>query len=221
MSPRRRRAAAVAVLVVLVVLSLGAACNRSDDPATTPAPSDPPLELTTGELETALLSLSDAGEEKWEAEDDAAPSTVLIGGEVGPANIDTTADATSAFTSKEGTGYLSNTVLTVADEATARAIMGAHDDGDARKRWTQERNDGGRSVFKRTGRVADLPSLGDESYSAKISATVTDAEGEETTRKIEYVAYRIRNVIAFVVTQDARAAVYALRQEAKVTRLVA
>jgi hypothetical protein len=212
------RPIAIAALAVLVLLG---ACNRSpNEPAATATPDDPPLELTTGDLETVLLTQSDAGD-KWEAAKDAAPSTVLIGGQVGPANIDiATADATSAFTEKEGTGYLSNTLLVVVDEATARAIMGKHDDADARTRWTQERNDGGRSVFKRTGRVANVPSLGDESYSATVTAKVTDAEGNEATRKVEYVAYRIRNLIAFVVTQDARAAVYALRQEAKVTRLV-
>ena len=214
---RARRSIAAAALAVLLLAS---ACNGSpDSPAATATPDTPPLELTTGDLETALLTSSDAGE-KWEAAKDAAPSTVLIGGQVGPANIDiATADATSAFAEKEGTGYLSNTLLVVADEQTARTIMAKHDDAEARDRWTQERNDGGRSVFRRTGRVPNLPTLGDESYSAAITAKVTDAEGEETTRKVEYVAYRIRNLLAFVITQDARAAVYALRQEAKVTRL--
>ncbi len=214
---RARGSIAAAALAVLL---LAGACNRSpDDAAATASPDTPPLELTTGDLETALLSSSDAGE-KWEPTEDAAPSTVLIGGQVGPANIDiATADSTSAFTAKEGTGYLTNTLATVADEQTARTIMAKHDDAEERDRWTQERNDGGRSVFRRTGRVANLPTLGDESYSATLTAKVTEAEGEETTRKVEYVAYRIRNLVAFVVTQDARAAVYALRQEAKVARL--
>ena len=196
------------------------ACNRSpDEPTATPTPDAPPLELTTGDLETALLTATDVGD-KWEVSEEDAPSTVLIGGQVGPANIDiATADATSAFEEKDGTGYLSNSLLVVDTEATARTIMAKHEDAEARDRWTQERNDGGRSVFRRTGRVANLPSLGDESYSAALTAKVTDAEGEETTRKVEYVAYRIRNAIAFVVTQDARAAVYALRQEAKLTRI--
>jgi hypothetical protein len=215
---RLRRPIAVAALAVLVLV---VGCGKGNEPtAATATPDDPPLELTTGDLEGALLTASDAGD-KWEAAKDPAPSTVLIGGQVGPANSTdrATADATSAFDEKDGTGYLSNTVLVVADEATARAIMAKHDDADARARWTQERTDGGRSVFKRTGRVANLPTLGDESYSATLSATATDAQGVEATPKLEYVAYRIRNVIAFVVTQDARAAVYALRQEAKVTRL--
>lgn len=218
MSARARRPIAAA----LAVFALLAGCNRGAEQTATATPADPPLELTTGDLETALLTKSDAGD-KWEATEDAAPSTVLIGGQVGPANIDiATSDATSAFTQKEGTGYLSNTILTVTDEATARAIMAKHDDADARTNWAQERNDGGRSTFKRTGRVANLPSLGDESYSATITAKVSGAEGEEeTTRKVEYVVYRIRNLLAFVVTQDARVAVYALRQEANVTRLVA
>jgi hypothetical protein len=207
-------------MVALAVLVVLGGCSRSNEPSATATPDAPPLELTAGDLETALLTQSAAGD-KWEAAKEAAPSTVLIGGQVGPANIDiATADATSAFSEKDGTGYLSNTVLTVVDEATARAIMGKHDDADARTTWAQERNDGGRSTFKRTGRVASLPSLGDESYSATITAKVTNADGEETTRKVEYVAYRIRNLVAFVVTQDARAAVYALRQEANVTRLV-
>jgi hypothetical protein len=208
---------AAAALALLVVAG---ACNRApDEPSATPSPETPPLELTTGDLETALLTASDVGD-KWEPSEEAAPSTVLIGGQVGPANIDiATADSTSAFEQQEGTGYLTNTLVTVADEQTARAIMAKHDDAEARDRWVQERNDGGRSTFRRTGRVANLPALGDESYSATLTAKVTDADGEETTRRVEYVAYRIRNLLAFVVTQDARAAVYALRQEAKVTRL--
>jgi hypothetical protein len=216
MSGRSRRRV---VAAALFVLALASACNRSPDAPN--ATDDPPLEFTTGDLETALLTADDAGD-KWEPSEEDAPSTVLIGGEVGPANIDerATADATSAFDQKDGTGYLSNSLLVVADEETARAIMAKHDDAEARDRWTQERNDGGRSVFRRTGRVANLPSLGDESYSATLTAKLTDAEGEESTQKVEYVAYRIRNLLAFVVTQDARAAVYALRQEANVTRLV-
>lgn len=197
-------------------------CTSGGETTATSTPVASPLELTDGDLDRALLTTSDAGD-KWEAEEDPSPSTVLIGGEVGPANLLARADAeaTSAFEADEGTGYLSNTLLLVENEALARAVMAKHDEADADTRFAQERNDGGRAVFRRTGRVADLPSLGDESYSATLSVKNTDAKGEETSRKVEYVAYRINNLLAFVVTQDARAAVYALRQEAKVTRLVA
>lgn len=196
-------------------------CTDGGEPSPIATPSAQPLELTEGDLEQAVLTSKDVGG-KWDAEDDPAPSTVLIGGSVGPANVLARAEAesTSAFVEKEGAAYLSNTLLLVENEAVARAIMAKHEEADSRTRFAQERNDGGRAVFKRTGRVAQLPSLGDESYSAKLSVKATDAEGTETSRKVEYVAYRINNLLAFVVTQDAKAAVYALRQEGKVTRLI-
>jgi hypothetical protein len=218
---RVRRPRLLRCAALLAVLLLAGGCNSSGEPSATSSPESPPLELTTGDLETALLTASDVGD-KWEPSEEDTPSTVLIGGQVGPANIDiATEDATSAFDEKDGTGYLSNTLLIVADEQTARAIMAKHEDAESRERWVQERNDGGRSNFRRTGTVADVPALGDEAYSVALTAKVADADGEETTRKVEYVVYRIRNLLAFVVTQDARAAVYALRQEAKVARLVA
>ena len=211
------------VVALTVALLAVTACSRNGSepsPSPTATPETPPLELTDGDLEGAVLTSSDAGE-KWEAAKENAPSTVLIGGDVGPANINVAqAEATSAFVEKEGTGYLTDTLLLMADETVARAVMAKHDESDSKQRWVQERNDGGGSVFKRTGRVANLPTLGDESYSAALTVKVTDADGVQTTRKVEYVAYRIRNLLAFVVTQNARAAVYALRQEAKVTRLV-
>ena len=198
-----------------------AGCTNGDGTTASPTPGVPPLELTEGDLDRALLTKSDVGD-KWKSEDDPSPSTVLIGGQVGPANLVARADAegTSAFEEKEGTAYLSNTLLLVENEALARAVMAKHEEADTETRFVQERNDGGRAVFRRTGRVAKLPSLGDESYSATLSVKNTDAEGVETSRKVEYVAYRINNLLAFVVTQDARAAVYALRQEAKVTSVV-
>lgn len=209
----------IAVFAVALLWLTG--CTSGDGTTATATPDAPPLELTEGDLEQALLTSADAGD-KWKGEKDPSPSTVLIGGEVGPANLLARADAeaTSAFEEKEGTAYLSNTLLLVESEALARAMMAKHEEADSKRRFNQERNDGGRASFRRTGRVADLPSLGDESYSATMSVKNTDAEGEETSRKVEYVAYRINNLLAFVVTQDARAAVYALRQEAKVTRLV-
>jgi hypothetical protein len=215
-----RNLIAALALVLLAVTSCNSGGDQQQPSPTATVADEPPLELTKGDLEGAVLTPADAGG-KWEAAKNAAPSTVLIGGVVGPANIDVAQEeATSAFVEKDGTGYLTNTLLLMADESVARAVMAKHDEGDSTQRWVQERNDGGGSVFRRTGRVASLPGLGDESFSSALTVKVTDAKGVQTTRKVEYVAYRIRNLLAFVVMQDARAAVYALRQEAKVTRLV-
>jgi hypothetical protein len=205
---------------VAAALLLTVACsNTPDGPVATSTPEAPPLELTSGELDDSVLSLDDVGE-KWKDEE-GVPSTVLIGGDVGPANIDEAdVDATSSFVEKDGTGYLSNTLLVLDSEALARAVMAAHEEADATERWVQERTDGGGGVYRRTGRVANIPNLGDETYTAALTAKITDADGNQTTRRLEYVAYRIRNLVAFVVTQDARAAVYARRQEANVSMLI-
>lgn len=196
------------------------ACNRSTQTSPTPTPTSPPLVLTSEQLEGAVLTEADAGA-KWDGADQPTPSTVLIGGEVGPGNIEAaTAQATSAFKQKSGSSYLSDTLLLAPTEDLARAVMLKHEEVGGRTKWTQERNDGGTSAFRRTDPIADLPDLGDEMYTAKLEVKITDADGNKTGRAVEYVAFRVRNLVAFVVTQDAHASVYARRLEPKVLGLV-
>lgn len=205
--------------LAFTVLVIGA-CSRNADPVATATPQEQPFQFFEEALEGAVLSLEDAGG-KWEPdEDDPTASTVLIGGKIGPANIEVaTEDATSAFLEKDGTAYLSSSLLLMEDETLARAVMAKHDEGDAKRRWTQERNDGGKAVFKHSGRVTDLPELGDENYTATLDVKITNAEAVSASSKIEYVVFRVRNLLAFVVTQDARASVYARRLESNVVRL--
>lgn len=207
-------------LIVFVLLcAFAAGCDQGSQQAT-PAPATPRLEVTTAQLRDAALSLADVAS-KWEADENAAPSTVQVGGRVGPANIeDAEAQATTAFKEKEGTAYLSNSLFLVSSEEIAHAVMVAHQDADSPTRWVQDREDGGRATFRHTGTVSNLPTLGDESYSAVLSVKIIEADGKETKRSVEYVAYRVNRVLAFVVAQNARASVYARRQERNVSSLV-
>jgi hypothetical protein len=209
------------IVLLLLVSCVGVACRQSNAPVPTPAPpTDPPFRFFEGTLEGAALTVADVGQDKWEADAHPTPSTVLMGGEIGPANIDIAeAEATTAFNLKDGDAYLSNTLLLLEDEDTARAVMAKHDEVDDDRRWKQERNDGGKATYKRTGRVEDLPSLGDEAYSATLDANIEDAQGSSVDRKLEYVVFRVRNLVAFVVTQDASAEAYVQKLDAKVTKL--
>lgn len=214
----RKALVAVLTLIVLVPIFSGA-CTKKTETLPTASPQDPPFQFFEEALRGAALTTADVGA-KWEADKNPTPSTVLIGGVVGPANIDIAkAEATTAFLETNGSGYLSNTLMLMQDETTARALMAKHDEGDAKKRWTQERNDGGKAVYTRTGRLTDLPVFGDETYTAVLDVKLPDPNGSTVTRKVQYVAYRIRNLVVFVVTQDANASVYARREEAKVARL--
>lgn len=204
-------------LVLIAALAIvTVACARNGDPTPTATPGP---QITAEDVESAVLTIDDLGE-GWESDEDATPSTVQIGGRVGPANIrDAEVSATNGFVQEAGTGYVSNSIFLLESVEIAQAVMLAHEEADGIESWTQERRDGGGAQYERTGRIDDLPSLGDERYSATLDATVRDAEGEETERAIEYIVFRVDRVLAFVVAQDEPAGGYAGRQERKLARL--
>ena len=204
------------VLAVATVLLASIACSNAQETA----PTQPPLNLSSSDVREAVIGDGDLGDE-WNEEDDARPSTVQVGGKVGPANIEPVrASATSAFVQKEGSGYLSSTLYLLQTEAAARAVMDAHITYDDTKTWKQERDDGGEANYERLGRVPNVSNLGDELYTSRIKATISTPEQEPVERKIDYIAFRIRSLVAFVVVQDIDGGTFARRMEPKVARLV-
>jgi len=204
------------VLAVAVPLLVSAACNSAQETA----PTEPPLNVSSSDVREAVLGDGDLGDE-WSKEDDARPSTVQVGGKVGPANIEPVrASATSAFVQNEGSGYLSNTLYLLQSDAAARAVMDAHIEQDDTKTWKQERDDGGEANYERLGRVPNVSNLGDELYTSRIKATITTPGAEAVERTIDYVAFRLRSLVAFVVVQDIDGGTFARRLEPKVARLV-
>jgi hypothetical protein len=203
-------------LAVAALLLGSAACNSAQETAPTP----PPLDLSSSDVRGAVLGDGDLGDE-WNKEDGARPSTVQIGGKVGPANIEPVrASATSAFVQEEGSGYLSNTLYLLQTEAAARAVMDAHIEQDDTKTWRQERDDGGEANYERQGRVPGVSNLGDELYTSRIKATITVPSQDSVERNIDYIAFRFRSLVAFVVTQDIDGGTFARRLERKVAGLV-
>ena len=192
------------------------ACQRTEDP---PPATPAPVEITADAVRSAVLSAGDVGD-GWTAEEGATPSTVQIGGKVGPANVkESEVSATTAFAQDEGTGYVTNSIFLLSTEEVARAYLAEHREADDKTSWVQERKDGGGARYERTGQIGNLPSLGDEMYSAKIDAFVTEGDAEEVERDIEYVAYRIDRVLAFVVAQDVGVGAHVRKQERKLTNL--
>jgi hypothetical protein len=209
-------------LLLLLVASafVASACSKANEPTDgTPTP-EPRTSIDPARVEDAVVDLGDVGP-KWDVDPDAAPSTVQIGGQVGPSNVeDVEAQVTTAFNEKEGSGYLSSSVFLVNTKELAQAVMSVHDNATHTRTWTQERQDGGTYSFERTGEVADVPELGEEAYSAKLEVVVTDAAGKKTDREIEYIVFRLDRMLAFVIAQDAKAGVYARRQEQRLSELV-
>ncbi len=203
-------------LAVAALLLTSAACTSGQEAA----PTEPPLNLSSSDIRGAVLTEEEAGAE-WDTETGARPSTVQIGGMVGPANIEPVrASATIAFVQEEGSGFVSNTLYLMQSEAAARAVMDAHIEHDDTRTWKQERDDGGEANYERQGRVPGVSNLGDELYTARIKATISVPSADNVERTIDYIAFRIRSLIAFVVTQDADGGTFARRMESKVARLV-
>ena len=198
------------------------ACGGGDPPTLTLEPTSEPeqeLEIDESRLDEGLLEANDIGD-GWQVDTDAVPSTVQIGGQVGPANLKKAeADEISAFEQAEGTGYITNNLFLLVNADTAHEWIELHRTADLTKTWVQEREDGGKAENKNNGPIEDLPTLGDETYSARIAVTITDGDGMKTERRVHYVVYRIGRLLAFVIAQDADAAIFARKQEARVARL--
>ncbi len=168
-------------------------------------------------MRASALEAKDVGS-TWTQETNPVPSTVQIGGRVGPANVkDAEAEGISAF--KKPPAYITSNVFLLESTELAQGVLLAHNQAEDEETWVQERKDGGGARFKRVGDVEDLPDLGEESYSARLSVTVTDAKGDETKRKIQYVVFRVNRLVAFVIAQDANVGKLAARQEKKVVSL--
>lgn len=203
-------------LAAVFALLLVASCGGGDEAR----PSPTPLDLDRLDLTRALLNPQDAGE-AFEQTENPAPNTVQIGGRVGAASVrPSLAEATSAFDEKEGPGFLSDTILLLRSTDTARAVIAAHEDAAQKRTWTQDREDGGVAQFRIDGAVQDLPALGDDMYAARLTVEITSADESTSENTVEYVTFSIGPMVAFVVTQDAQAAVLARRLESRVARLL-
>jgi hypothetical protein len=203
-----------ALLLVLVLFV--ASCGRGADKTSAP----PPPDLDRRDLMAAVLDQKVVGD-SWEAKVSPGPNTVQVGGRVGAANIrPLLAEATTAFSQKEGTGYVTNSILLVRSEDVARAIIPAHEEAAKTTSWTQERDDGGRTTFTLSGAVSELPSLGDSMFATRLKAVITAADERTTEHAVEYVVFSVGPLVAFVVTQDYGASRPARRLESRVTQLL-
>jgi hypothetical protein len=206
------------VLPLLLALFVPACSSDGDPDAQATGTPTPRLEVPTGAIDDAVLDLEALGP-GWSEEKNAAPSTIQVGGRVGAANVKGgEQEATSAFKQTDDSGYVTNSIFLLDHTEAAQAVIDEHR-AATKEQWTQERVDGGGARYERTGEVGSLPTLGDDMYTAAITAVVTDAEGTETERKIEYVVYRIDRILSFVIAQDVGVSTYVRRQEQKVARL--
>jgi len=198
---------------VLVVLVLAGSCGGGEE-------TPPPPDLDRQDLTRALLNAQDAGD-AWEQTENPAPNTVQIGGQVGAASIrPSRAEATSAFKQREGSGFVSDTIILLQSEVSARAVIAAHEEAAKTTSWTQERDDGGAADFSFNGAVQGLPALGDEMFAARLKSVVTTASDQTSENAIEYVAFSVGPMVAFVVTQDTTSGALARRLESRVARLL-
>ena len=219
-------------MILAVVVSAASACS---DPGTIDVDVTLPS-LDSADLAGATVSAGDVGED-WEEQQGATPSTVQIGGKVGPANIpNPVAQATSAFEKKEGDGVVSNTVYLLGSEEVAAAVMDAHTKATDRS-WTQRRSDGGSYAFERTGTVEGLSKIGDEVYTARLDVTITtgppriesspgtgedaDETPEPAKQTIEFVAYRTGAMVSFLVAEGVGVAGFARDQADRLHDIVA
>ncbi len=201
------------------MLALAAACGGGGGEAKSTPTATPP-DLDRADLTRTLLNPRDAGD-AWEQKSNPGPNTVQIGGRVGAANVSPSlAEATTAFGQKEGSGYVSNTLLLLRSTEVARAVITAHDEAAKTRTWSQDREDGGVADFSIDGAVQGLPSLGDDMYATRLNVVLTSADDSKSENSIEYIAFSVGPMVAFVVAQDTTAGVLARRLESKVARLL-
>jgi hypothetical protein len=203
------------LLTTLALLVCLAGCGRSG--TTTKVATPQPIDPTA--VQGAALSAADMGS-GWTEKTEVNLNTVQIGGRIGATNIaNPPAQATTAFTQKNGSGFISDSVFLMGSSALARAVIDAHEQAASTTSWKQTRAEGGDTAWKISGAMSGLsPPLGEQMFATKLHATITDAKGAKTERNVEYVVYRVGRVVAFVVAQDVGAAAYARKQAAKVER---
>jgi hypothetical protein len=154
----------------------------------------------------------------WTEQKNALVNTVQVGGHIGATNISNSpAEASTAFTQKNGSATLSDSVFLIGTTALARSVITAHIQAAQTTSWSQTRTEGGQIVWKISGALTGLdPPLGDQMFATKLHASITDEKGKKAERNVEYVVYRIGRIVAFVTTQDTKVATFARKQAAKV-----
>jgi hypothetical protein len=96
--------------LAILLLVLVAACSRGDDDPQATATPLSTIAFESDAAEQSVLRIADLGDD-WEREAEAAPSTIQIGGKVGPANVKGADDElTVAFKQKDDSGYVTNSV---------------------------------------------------------------------------------------------------------------
>jgi len=204
-----------ALLVGITLLVCATACtSKKPPPVATPAPISPSA------ITSAALSAADLGS-GWTPKADATLNTVQIGGRIGAVNISNPpAQATTAFTQKNGSGFVSDSVFLMGTPTLARSVIDFHEQATSTTTWTQPRTEGGKTDWKIAGAPTGLsPPLGDQMFATRLHASITDEKGAKTERNVDYVVYRVGRVVAFVIAQDVPAAPFARKQEAKVERV--
>jgi len=204
-----------ALLVLIALVACVTACSKNTPPVATPSP------ISRSAITSAALSAADVGP-GWTQKTDATINTVQIGGRIGATNIASPpAQATTAFTQKVGSGFVSDTVFLMGTPTLARSVIDFHEQAASTTSWTQTRTEGGKTDWKISGDPAGLnPPLGEQMFATRLHATITDAKGAKTERNVDYIVYRVGRVVAFVIAQDVAGAPFARRQEANVQRAV-
>jgi len=197
-------------LLVLIAFVASACGGAKPQAVATPSPISPAA------ITSAALSPTDMGP-GWTPKTDATLNTVQIGGRIGATNISNPpAQATTAYTQKAGSGFVSDSVILMGTPTLARNVIDFHGSAASTTSWTQTRTEGGRTDWKISGALSGIPSLGEQMFATRLHATIIDAKGAKTERNVEYVAFRIGRVVAFVVAQDVGAAPFANKLAAKV-----
>lgn len=192
------------------------ACGSPKPPAVaTPSP------ISQSAITSAALSAADMGP-GWTQKTDATLNTVQIGGRIGATNISSPpAQATTAFTQKVGSGFVSDSVFLIGSPSLARSVIDFHAQAATTPSWTQTRTEGGKTDWKISGSPPGLsPPLGEQMFATRLHATITDAKGVKTERNVDYIVYRVGRIVAFVIAQDVDGAPFARKQDANVQRVV-
>jgi len=202
-----RRAALLLLLITFVACS-----GKKPQPVATPSPISPAA------VTTAALSPADVGP-GWTPKTGATLNTVQIGGRIGAANIaNPPAQATTAYTQKAGSGFVTDSVFLMGTPTLARNVIDFHEQASSTTSWTQSRTEGGKTDWAISGSPAGLQPLGEQMFATRLHAEITDAKGAKTARNVDYVVFRVGRIVAFVVAQDAAGAPFAKKLEAKVTQ---
>ncbi len=202
-------------LLLLLLPLVAVSCSSKTPPAPTPSPTVAITDLSGG-----VLTADDMGK-GWTPVKDPQPDTFQIGGKIGTSTYikDAAVTKTVSFTQDNASGFVTNTVFVLPSVAAAETVMSAH--ADQPTTWRQNRTDGGYLDATYVSAVPNLDQLGDDSYSAKITTVIKPGNSTQTTKRtVEYVAYRIGNVMSFVVSQDVDVAPFAKKQEARLQRII-